>query len=314
MADVVRLVSPAKIRKNPDNPRLIFRENELKELQDSIATQGILVPLTVYESGDDLIILDGERRWRCARRLGLAHIPVIVQPEPPRLQNIMMMFAIHHTRSEWDPLPTAFKLRELEQLYKEVEGTSPTEAQLAQLASMSRGEVRRLKSMLDLPQRYLDELMREADKPRSDQKLTVDHVLEARRGALALRKRYVIDENTEEQLRDAIVQKYKTGVIKNTVEPRQLARIGRSVERKEITPRAAASLVSRLIEDPTYSINQAFQDSIARSDYEHNLEQQANRLTDKLTEELDRGTRPAGALADALRDLRSIISRLLESR
>lgn len=313
MAEAVRLVSPAAIQKNPDNPRLIFRESELKELQDSIAAQGILVPLTVYSSAHGLVILDGERRWRCARRLGLASIPVIVQPEPPRLQNIMMMFAIHHTRREWDPLPTAFKLRELEQLYRDVEGTTPTEAQLSQLASMSRGEVRRLKNLLQLPQRYIDELMSEAEKPRPDQTLTVDHVLEASRGAQALRKKGVIDEKTEEDLRDAIVQKYRTGVIKNTVEPRQLSRIGRAVERKEISEREAASLTSRLINDPGYSIDQAFRDSVARTDYEHTLEQQVRRLTEKLEEEVLRGRKPGKPLAAALRELSAAVGRYLGS-
>ena len=73
------------------------------------------MPLTVYAKGDGFVILDGERRWRCARRLALAEIPAIVLPEPTPLQNIMMMFAIHNTRTDWDPLPTAYKLRELEE-------------------------------------------------------------------------------------------------------------------------------------------------------------------------------------------------------
>ena len=82
-------------------------------MENSIRLQGVLVPLTLFESRKGLVILDGEGRWRCAVRLGLKRVPVIVQPEPTRLQNIMMMFAIHNARKEWDPLPTALKLREL---------------------------------------------------------------------------------------------------------------------------------------------------------------------------------------------------------
>lgn len=311
MAESIRLVSPDNIKKNPENPRLIFREHELRELQDSIASQGILVPLTVFEDGRNLVILDGERRWRCARRLSLAHVPVIVQPKPGRMANIMMMFAIHNTRREWDPLPTAFKLRELEKLYLEVEGTFPNEGQLAQLASMTRGEVRRLKNMLGLPQKYLDELMVEAEKPRPEQKLTVDHVLEATRGAQALRKRRVIDEETEEKLVDAIVDKYKTDVVRNTVEPRQLARIARAVERDQITSRSAARLADRIIKDPKYSIAQAFDDSVARVDYEHTLEQQAARLAEKLEAELHDDVELGRDLFETLKRLNRILSRLL---
>jgi len=69
------------------------------------------------------------------------------------MQNIMMMFAIHNARS--DPFPTAVKLRQLEHLYERNEGRAPTESELAQLASLSRGEVRRLKNILGLPKEYL---------------------------------------------------------------------------------------------------------------------------------------------------------------
>jgi ParB/RepB/Spo0J family partition protein len=306
------LVSPNDIEKNPENPRLIFREQELRELQDSIQTQGILVPLTVYQAGKRLVILDGERRWRCAHSLGLAKIPVIVQPEPDKMTNIMMMFAIHNQRRDWDPLPTAFKLQQLEQLYEAQLGHLPNETQLAQLASMDRGQVRRLKAMLALPERYLSELMVEAEKPRSAQTLTVDQVLEATRGAQALRKRDVIDDVTEDALSDAIVAKYRSGVVKNTVEPRQLARIARAVDRGELTPRAAAKVASRLIREPSYSIARAFDDSVARIDYEHTLEQQAVRLTETLALEGSAGAGLGDDLLDALRELRDVINQLVD--
>ena len=310
MADAIRYVPPDAIERNPENPRLIFHEAELRELQDSIAVQGILVPLTVFETKTTLVILDGERRWRCARRLGLAQLPVIVQPEPARMQNIMMMFAIHNTRKQWDPLPTAFKLRDLEELYVENEGARPTESQLAQVASITRGEVRRLKAMLALPEHYLDELMGEAEKPRVEQTLTVDHVLEATRGAQALRKRDIIDGSTEKMLTEAIVDKYRTGVVGNTVEPRKLAKIARAVERDELPPAVAARVVQRLIDEPTYSVERAFDDSVARIDYEHTLEQQADRLSEKLESELPG---PFGEeLTAALQRLKSALSRVFE--
>ena len=101
MAATVELIDPSKIEQNPDNPRLIFRLQELEELETSIASQGILVPLTLYQDGKRYILLDGERRWRCARKLGLHRVPAIIQPKPERIQNIMMMFAIHNARRDW---------------------------------------------------------------------------------------------------------------------------------------------------------------------------------------------------------------------
>src|SRR5580700_1566318 len=105
MPAAVQLLDPRKIRKNPDNPRLIFQADELSALEDSIKEQGILVPLTIYEDRKHYTLLDGERRWRCAIRLGLHTVPTIIQEKPDRVTNIMMMFAIHNARQDWDPLP-----------------------------------------------------------------------------------------------------------------------------------------------------------------------------------------------------------------
>src|ERR1019366_7972134 len=161
MADVVTLLDPGKLERNKDNPRLIFRQDDLDALQQSIADQGILVPLTVFKEGHGYRLLDGERRWRCAIKLGLSKVPVIVQPKPERMQNIMMMFAIHHARKDWAPLPTALKLQDLEDEFAKRNGRKPNEKQPAGLASLSRGEVRRLKKLLALPESYRDDLLKE---------------------------------------------------------------------------------------------------------------------------------------------------------
>ena len=148
--------------------------------------------MTLYEHGKRFVILDGERRWRSAIKLALPRVPAIVQPEPTRMQNIMMMFAIHNTRRDWDPLPAAFKLRELETEFSTLNGRTPTEAELAQVASLTRGEVRRLKKLLGLPKHYHDELLSELEKPKSKQRLTVDQVLESTRGVESLVKRGIL--------------------------------------------------------------------------------------------------------------------------
>lgn len=179
MAESVRLVDPRRIDRNPENPRLVFRQDELDALADSIERQGILVPLTLYEDGKKYRILDGERRWRCALKLGMPQVPAILVGKPDRMTNLMMMFAIHHRRNEWDPLPTAQKLKVLDELYEKRYGRKPRERELAELASLKIGEVRRLKKLLGLPEEYLHLLLQELEKPRSEQNLTVDQVLES---------------------------------------------------------------------------------------------------------------------------------------
>lgn len=288
MAETVRLIDPRRLNRNPENPRLIFRAEELDALRESIAQQGILVPLTVYEDRKKFYVLDGERRWRCALKLGLDRVPAIVQPKPDRLQNLMMMFAIHNARKDWDPLPTALKLQAIEEEFNRINSRFPAEGELAGLASLSRGEVRRLKKLLSLPEHYRAELLDELKKPRHEQMLTVDQVLEATRGAEALRKREVISAQEEEGLRRSLVQKFKSGVINNTVAPRKLARLARAVERGEVSMSAARTVTSRLTKERGYSIEDAFRQSVEQVDYEHTLSQLVERLIDRLDEHTKR--------------------------
>jgi ParB family transcriptional regulator, chromosome partitioning protein len=309
--DVVTLLDPNDLKRNQDNPRLIFRQEDLDALQQSIADQGILVPLTVFKDGKTYRILDGERRWRCAIKLGLENVPAILQPKPERLQNIMMMFAIHHARKDWDPLPTALKLQDLENEFEKQHGRKPTEKELSGLASLSRGEVRRLKKLLALPAVYRKELLDELDKPRSEQILTVDHVLETTTAAGLLRKRGIVDDKTEDKLRRAILDKFKSKVINNTVAPRKLARIARAVAREELPLRTAQTVVKRLISDRKYDIDAAFRDSVEQVDFEHSIDQHVGRLLAALEEHSRRHYRTPPALVERLKQLVATIRKVL---
>src|SRR5262245_44044661 len=100
---------------NPHNPRMLFDRVDLDVLKESIGKVGILVPLTVYRDSrkGQLVILDGERRWRCAKELKLKSVPVNVVREPSLVQNIVTMFQIHKLRADWELMPTALKLEVL---------------------------------------------------------------------------------------------------------------------------------------------------------------------------------------------------------
>lgn len=308
----VKVSSPSEIEPNPENPRLIFREKELLDLEASIAENGILVPLTVFRSAskNSYVLLDGERRWRCAKKLGLHNVPIIVQPEPSQLQNIMMMFAIHNARTDWDPLPTALKLQKLEDLYADTEGHTPSESQLAQLASLSRGEVRRLKNILRLPRPYLDIIREEQDLPRTKQTLTVDHLLEVTRGAAALERAKVLGEGQREELERSLIEKFQGRKLVSTVEPRLLTRMARAVTRDDVPREVVTSSVERLISDPRFTVSEAYDQSVSQAEDEHNLEMLTKRLITKVTE-LSGIHALAPTTRETLRELRTAIDRLL---
>lgn len=68
----------AELTPNPLNPRRLFDKYKLDILEESIRKNKVLVPLTVYreERTGKLVILDGERRWRCAMRIELGEVSV----------------------------------------------------------------------------------------------------------------------------------------------------------------------------------------------------------------------------------------------
>ena len=78
-----------KVEPNPGQPRQDFDEEELQALSESIATHGVVQPLTVREiKGGYYQIIAGERRWRAARMANLSEIPaVIIEADDKRSWN-----------------------------------------------------------------------------------------------------------------------------------------------------------------------------------------------------------------------------------
>lgn len=65
---------------NPKQPRTSFDDDALEELADSIATLGLIQPITVRKEADGkYIIISGERRWRASKLAGKRTIPAYVR-------------------------------------------------------------------------------------------------------------------------------------------------------------------------------------------------------------------------------------------
>ena len=80
-----KLLPIHKVEPNPDQPRRDFDEEELQTLADSIATHGVVQPLTVREMPNGYYqIIAGERRWRAARLAGLSEVPAVVMEADDR--------------------------------------------------------------------------------------------------------------------------------------------------------------------------------------------------------------------------------------
>ncbi len=79
--DLPRIVEldVAQIVWNPDQPRKHIDPDRLQELADSIASHGLIHPITVKRDGDDrYMVIAGERRFRAYALLERTSIPAII--------------------------------------------------------------------------------------------------------------------------------------------------------------------------------------------------------------------------------------------
>lgn len=195
----------------------------------SIRRYNIQVPITVYQEGNDFVLIDGERRWRCARKLNLQRIPALVQPKPSRLNNLLLMFNIHALREQWDYLTIAAKLPDVMALFKEENGTEPGEQDLSDITGLTRGQIRRCKFLLDLPSDYRRQLESELELPKHRQKLSEDFFIEMERALKTVQKRIPAAVPDLNAARDALIAKFRSDVIGNVTDFRMLSKIATSI-------------------------------------------------------------------------------------
>lgn len=107
------------IRPSSRNPRgTILRNDSFYRLTDSIAQVGVLVPIVVMEledksSGKQYELVDGERRYWAAKELGQPSLPAHVLHQHTWTRDLRsLMFHLHMTREQWDPLAQCRSLAE----------------------------------------------------------------------------------------------------------------------------------------------------------------------------------------------------------
>ncbi len=97
---------------NPNQPRKAFDETALRELADSIAKHGVIMPIIVNKSGDRYMIIAGERRFRASKLAGLTKIPVIIKTYNERqIKEISLIENLQ--REDLNPIEAATAMRSL---------------------------------------------------------------------------------------------------------------------------------------------------------------------------------------------------------
>jgi ParB family chromosome partitioning protein len=140
----VREIEIARIRPNPNQPRVQFDDAALDELSKSIAARGVLQPILLRVNGEGYEIVAGERRWRAAQRAQLHSIPAIVREiDDTSMAEIALIENIQ--REDLNAIEEAEGYRQL------IERYGHTQDDVGRIVHKSRSHVANLLRLLDLP-------------------------------------------------------------------------------------------------------------------------------------------------------------------
>jgi ParB family chromosome partitioning protein len=132
------------IQREAGQPRKNFDEARLRELADSIRTQGILQPVLVRKDGARYRLIAGERRWRAAQLAGLADIPALVR-EATDAEAFELALVENLQRADLNPIEEADGYKRLMDEFK------LTQEQVSQKVGKDRSTVANALRLLALP-------------------------------------------------------------------------------------------------------------------------------------------------------------------
>ena len=147
-----------QVVENPHQPRSVSDPASTEELSDSIREHGVLQPLLVTQVGLDdqgrprYQLIAGERRWRAARKAGLAQVPVMVKEVTP-VEILSLALVENIQREDLNALEAAVAYRQL------IDEFGLTQAEVARQVGKSRSTVANTVRLANLPSPVKDALM-----------------------------------------------------------------------------------------------------------------------------------------------------------
>lgn len=137
------------VHPNPNQPRKVFNETALRELADSIAIHGVIMPIVVVRRASGYMIIAGERRYRASKLAGKANIPAIVRDFDERsIKEISLIENLQ--REDLNPIEAAEAMKQL------MEDYGITQEELASRIGKSRSAVANTLRLLTLEQSVID--------------------------------------------------------------------------------------------------------------------------------------------------------------
>ena len=140
-------VSISDLVPNKYQPRKIFDENNLEDLTNSIRERGMIQPIIVRKSAEDISkfeIIAGERRWLAAQRAGLHNVPVVIT-EADDLKSLEFAIVENVQRHDLNPLEEAQGYKRL------IDDFSYDQEKVSKFIGKSRSHITNSLRLLTLP-------------------------------------------------------------------------------------------------------------------------------------------------------------------
>ena len=136
---------------NKFQPRKIFDEDSLNDLEKSIRERGIIQPIIVRKSDENskYEIIAGERRWLAAQKAGLHEVPVVVT-EADDLKSLEFAIVENVQRNDLNPLEEAQGYKRL------IDEFSYDQEKVSKFIGKSRSYITNCLRILTLPRDVLD--------------------------------------------------------------------------------------------------------------------------------------------------------------
>ena len=144
-------VSISDLVPNKYQPRKFFDETNLEDLTNSIKERGMIQPIIVRKSNENISkfeIIAGERRWLAAQRAGLHNVPVVVT-EADDLKSLEFAIVENVQRHDLNPLEEAQGYKRL------IDDFSYDQEKVSKFIGKSRSHITNSLRLLTLPEQVI---------------------------------------------------------------------------------------------------------------------------------------------------------------
>lgn len=190
-----------KIKRNRHQPRKVFKEDEIKQLAESIRENGQIAPIVVRKIDDNFELIVGERRWRATQLLKKETINAVVIEADEKTSAVLSI--VENVQRE--DLNSMEEAESLDRLIKEFD---MSHEDVAKYISKSRTHVTNIIRLNDLSD-FVKEQLRENN-------ISMGHA----RAVITLS-----DDEQSKIIREAIHKKLSVRAVENLAKPNQKSKI-----------------------------------------------------------------------------------------